>query len=169
MVWAVSTDNNNGTASSSLLQLNSLIKKSLFGGQTPQVSSLSQCVWGDCDADCPAGTTPATTGKGKSASNVAIYTGCPSKQERKYCCPTDDVPTCHWVSFIPKDNMHKWTVLTLLQTGSAPLCVSHSCADDEVQVATDQSAGGHSCWFNHKSLCCSATSSDAAVGKCGKL
>ena len=169
MVWAVSTDNNNGTASSSLLQLNSLIKKSLFGGQTPQVSSLSQCVWGDCDADCPAGTTPATTGKGKSASNVAIYTGCPSKQERKYCCPTDDVPTCHWVSFIPKDNMHKWIVLTLLQTGSAPLCVSHSCADDEVQVATDQSAGGHSCWFNHKSLCCSATSSDAAVGKCGKL
>ncbi|RAK95648.1 glycoside hydrolase family 18 protein [Aspergillus ibericus CBS 121593] len=100
MVWAVSTDNGNGTSSSSLLEMNSLIKKSLFGGQTPQVSSLSQCIWGDCDADCPAGTTPATTGKGKSASNVAIYTGCPSKQERKYCCPTDNVPTCHWLLYV---------------------------------------------------------------------
>ncbi|KAJ6086050.1 glycoside hydrolase family 18 protein [Penicillium sp. IBT 16267x] len=96
MVWAVSTDDSNGTASQELLQLNSVIKKSLFGGETPQVSSLSQCVWGGCDEDCPSGTTPATTGKGKSASNVAIYSGCASGKKRNYCCPTDDVPTCHW-------------------------------------------------------------------------
>ncbi|RAH52514.1 glycoside hydrolase [Aspergillus piperis CBS 112811] len=96
MVWAVSTDTNNGSVSQELLEMNSLIKKSLFGGQTPQVSSLSQCVWGGCDEDCPSGTTPATNGKGKSASNMAIYSGCFNGQKRNYCCPTDNVPTCHW-------------------------------------------------------------------------
>ncbi|GKZ71780.1 hypothetical protein AnigIFM50267_007822 [Aspergillus niger] len=62
-------------ASQELLEMNGRIKKSLFGGQTPQVSSLSQYVWGGCDEDCPSGTTPATNRKGKSASNVAIYSG----------------------------------------------------------------------------------------------
>ncbi|KAJ5958894.1 glycoside hydrolase family 18 protein [Penicillium vulpinum] len=147
MVWAVSTDDNTGAASQNLMELNSVISKSLFWGETPKVSPLSQFIWGGCDEDCPSGTTPAATGKGKSASNVAIYSGCASGKKRNYCCPTDDVPTCHW-------------------QGSAPLCRSHSCASDEAQIATDQSAGGHGCWFNHKSLCCSTSSSDAAVGQC---
>ncbi|GLA19256.1 hypothetical protein AnigIFM62618_006925 [Aspergillus niger] len=85
-------------ASQELLEMNGLIKKSLFGGQTPQVSSLSQYVWGGCDEDCPSGTTHATNRKGKSASNVAIYSGCFNGQKRNYCCPTDDVPTCQWFS-----------------------------------------------------------------------
>ncbi|GKZ86573.1 hypothetical protein AnigIFM56816_001984 [Aspergillus niger] len=85
-------------ASQELLEMNGLIKKSLFGGQTPQVSSLSQYVWGGCDEDCPSGTTHATNRKGKSASNVAIYSGCFNGQKRNYFCPTDDVPTCHWFS-----------------------------------------------------------------------
>lgn len=99
MVWAVSAYTNNGSASQELLEMNGLIKKSLFGGQTPQVSSLSQYVWGGCDEDCPSGTTHATNRKGKSASNVAIYSGCFNGQKRNYCCPTDDVPTCQWVRY----------------------------------------------------------------------
>ncbi|PYH28143.1 uncharacterized protein BO87DRAFT_453714 [Aspergillus neoniger CBS 115656] len=34
--------------------------------------------------------------KGKSASNVVIYSGCFNGQKRNYCCPTDHVPNCHW-------------------------------------------------------------------------
>lgn len=97
MVWAVSTDDGNGTASGLLQKTSGVAPRALFGSQPPQVETISQCVWGDCNADCPAGTTPAATGSGKSQSNVAIYNGCPSGQSRNYCCPSNDVPTCHWV------------------------------------------------------------------------
>lgn len=100
MVWAVSTDSDNATAASALASLNGLSqKKSLFGGSTPQEETLSQCVWGECANDpvCKVGVA-AQTGNGKSASNAAIYSGCPAGQKRNYCCPADDRPTCQWVS-----------------------------------------------------------------------
>jgi chitinase len=102
VVWAVSGDDSNATSSSEIGNLNGyLSKKSIWGGSTPQQDSISQCVWGDCapngKATCPGNLSPAVTGKGKGASNAAIYTGCPSGQSRNYCCPSDDVPTCKWV------------------------------------------------------------------------
>ncbi|KAG4435727.1 hypothetical protein IFR05_008777 [Cadophora sp. M221] len=148
MVWAASTDSGNATASSSLQSLNGLQKKSLFGGgSTPVEEPLSQCVWGDCNGNCPKGSTPVKTGTGKSASNSAIYSGCPSGKSRYYCCPGNNAPTCSW-------------------KGTAPFCRNPNCDKNEVQIATDQNGGGHGCWFNHKSLCCTSTVEDAAAGQC---
>lgn len=102
MIWAVSGDDANATSSQALGDTTGLLqKKSIWGGSTPQVESISECVWGDCAAPdkvtCPANLAAATNGKGKSSSNAAIYSGCPKGQVRNYCCPKDDVPVCHWV------------------------------------------------------------------------
>ncbi|EPE06529.1 chitinase class V [Ophiostoma piceae UAMH 11346] len=153
MVWAVSTDSSKGVSARALGDVNKsfVVGKSLFGGSLADSSkdSLSQCYWGECSKNptCSKGGVAAQTGTGKKASNAAIYSGCPDGQMRNYCCPSDDTPTCKW-------------------QGTAPLCRKSKCPDDTVQVATDQSGSGKECWFNHKSLCCTATKSTAAVGQC---
>ena len=152
MVWAVSTDSK-GTSARALGDIqNSFVQgKSLFAGSTTDTSkeSLSECYWGECSSNptCSKGGVAAQTGSGKQSSNAAIYSGCPDGQRRNYCCPSYDAPTCSW-------------------QGTAPLCRKSKCPAGTVVVATDQSGDGKECWFNHKSLCCTATEAVAAVGQC---
>lgn len=93
-------------------------------------------------------TGPLTVNSdGKNKGDVGIYTSCDPGQTRPYCCPKgQDMPTCQW-------------------RGTAPFCKG-KCLDGEVQVASDTSATGHDCWTGHKTLCCTHTSSDAAIGQC---
>lgn len=143
LVWASSLDDSSGSAASTFGGVTGLSIKSLAVGST-EVSSLSSCVWGECNADCPASTSPATYGSG--TTNAGIFLGCDTGS-RKYCCPTDDVPTCTW-------------------RGTAPFC-NGKCHDGEVEVASDLSGTGDECWTGHKVLCCTSTDSDAAAGDCG--
>lgn len=169
MVWAISTDSTNATAAAALASLNGLgVSKALFGGSTPEPPTLSQCIWGDCAEEpvCTVGVA-AQTGNGKSASNAAIYSGCPDGQKRNYCCPSDNAPTCQWVSSL-YELPDKPRLTVQFKVGTAPFCTHGNCPSNMVQIATDNSGGGHSCWFHHKSLCCTPGTADAAAGQCGE-
>ncbi|KAF2996314.1 hypothetical protein E8E14_001197 [Neopestalotiopsis sp. 37M] len=144
LVWASSLDDSSGSAASIFGGVTGVTEKRLAVGDT-SISSLSSCVWGECNADCPAGTSPAQSGSGKSKSNTGIFTGCDSGS-RNYCCPSNDVPSCTW-------------------RGGAPFC-NGKCHDGEVEVASDLSGTGSECWTGHKVLCCQQTASDAAAGSC---
>jgi chitinase len=192
MVWAVSNDDGNWTASQALVSSTSLglsEKLSIFGGPSPKVTdTISSCLWGNCGEPCSSinsGLSAATSGygslsltpsltpanihsSGQNKGSVGIYSACPDGQTRPYCCPQNDVPTCTW-------------------RGRAPFCGSSGkCEPLEVEVASDISAGGAGetyltpnfwtlsdirteCWTSHKVLCCTKTQSDAQAGQCGKL
>lgn len=94
LVWTASLDDTSGSAASTLGSVTGLTVEKLSSGST-SVDSLSSCAWGECNKNCPAGTTPATTRSGKSKSNTGIYSGCDTGS-RYYCCPSDDVPSCTW-------------------------------------------------------------------------
>jgi chitinase len=148
MVWAVSNDDGNWTASQALGSSTSLglsNKLSIFGGPSPKVTdTISSCLWGNCGEPCSSinsGLSAATSGygclsltpsltpanihsSGQNKGSVGIYSACPDGQTRPYCCPQNDVPTCTW-------------------RGKAPFCGSSGkCEDLEVEVASDISAGG---------------------------
>ena len=146
MVWASSLDDGNGSVAAALSAVTGRQTVALEARSTLQ-DSISTCVWGECNADCPSGSSPAQGG-GKQAKkgNTGIYSGCPSDQTRKYCCPSNNMPTCQW-------------------RGTAPFC-NGKCDSGEVQVASDLDAGGHECWTGHKVLCCVSTSADQAAGVC---
>ena len=59
-----------------------------MGLQTGQ-DSIAQCIWGECGADCPAGTTPAQRSDGHDRGNVGLWNGCAlrglSSKQRNYC------------------------------------------------------------------------------------
>ena len=147
MVWASSTDDGSYTAAQALSQNTGLSKKSLFGGGgNPKPDPITACTWGECGKDCPAGSSAAQRSDGKNKGNAGIYAFCPEGQSRNYCCPSNDVPTCQW-------------------RGRAPFCHGE-CEDGEIEVASDTSATGSSCWTGHKVLCCQKKASDAAIGQC---
>ncbi|MCJ1228651.1 hypothetical protein MMC12_005312 [Toensbergia leucococca] len=91
-VWAASTDDLKGTAAADLSASTGRQELSLVGLQTGQ-DSIAQCIWGECGADCPAGTTPAQRSDGHDRGNVGLWNGCAlrglSSKQRNYCCPTN--------------------------------------------------------------------------------
>ncbi|KAJ5951267.1 uncharacterized protein N7479_009680 [Penicillium vulpinum] len=148
MVWAVSTDDSEGTASAALSKLTgrstiALSAKSL-ASTTDQVQS---CQLGECGKSCPNGLSPAQRSDGKNRGNTGTNTGCPKGESRLYCCPTDNMPTCEW-------------------RGGAPFC-NGKCHKGEVEVSSSISGTGKSCWTGHKVLCCTQTAANKAVSECG--
>ena len=88
MIWAVSTDDAQGTAANALSAntgRKALSQLSVVKSQ----DSLSSCVWGECGKDCPAGTAAAQRGDGGGSGNAAIYNDCDHSSPRSFCCPTD--------------------------------------------------------------------------------
>ncbi|ESK89422.1 class v [Moniliophthora roreri MCA 2997] len=145
MVWAVSTDDRQGTAARAL---NAATGRTEFIPRQLAVvpSAVGQCIWGECGKDCPSGLRAAQRSDGKNRGNAGIYTGCSGGQTRNYCCPSNNVPTCEW-------------------RGTAPFCKG-KCHDGEVEVSSDTSATGSSCWTGHKVLCCQETTTDSGIGSC---
>ncbi|KAK7958032.1 glycoside hydrolase family 18 protein [Apiospora saccharicola] len=146
MIWAVSTDDSLGTAASALSKTTGRIALSLKATDKSQ-DSLTQCSWGACakkgQTKCDANSSPAQFASGKGKGNVGFYNDCPDDEERPYCCPKNDVPTCQW-------------------RGHGINCSNEQCEDGEVEVTTNVGA----CFAGHTRLCCSRTSSDAAIGTC---
>lgn len=61
MVWAVSTDNSKLEMSKSLgtsMDRNTL--SVLWKAPEVPPATITQCIWGDCDEECPDGTGPAS-------------------------------------------------------------------------------------------------------------
>lgn len=56
MVWASSLDSNNGTAAGALSASTGLQIKALSDSSVLE-DSISSCVWGECNSDCPASTS----------------------------------------------------------------------------------------------------------------
>ncbi|QIW94573.1 hypothetical protein AMS68_000091 [Peltaster fructicola] len=155
MVWAASTDDGSGTAiqalagaigrDSSNLKISDLASRSK--------SNIGQCVWGDCNAACPSGYSPATGSYGKVAGYAGIFNGCPSGVSRYYCCPTGSkAPVCTW-------------------RGSPKFCgllSKNRCSDKEVEVSstTVNPKDGTSCWTGHMSLCCEKDAADSDISDC---
>lgn len=151
MVWAASTDNRHGNAIRALSNVNGCIQSLLQGESLDQPSGLTQCVWGECavsgKTSCPAGQAPAQRSDHPGKRNVGIFTGCPKGQERPFCCPEDDVPSCQRV-------------------GTAPSCAHADCKQGQVAVASSCNGVGKTCSSGHKNLCCSMSKSDIDYGLC---
>lgn len=146
MVWAVSTDDAQGSAAAALSASTGRQALNLANLQTSP-DAVTQCIWGECGQDCPSGTTPAQRSDGSNRGNVGLWNGCAfHNQQRNYCCPPNSVPTCQW-------------------RGTAPFC-NGKCHDGEVEVTTDNAGTGASCATGHKALCCSSTASDSAIAQC---
>ncbi|KAK3691994.1 hypothetical protein B0T22DRAFT_474971 [Podospora appendiculata] len=149
MIWAASTDGPSGEAN---VALNSAAGRPALLQALRQAAPkkpIGQCVWGECDRDCPFGFSAAKGSGGKTSGYTGIFNGC-NGQSRYYCCPTGTDPQCEW-------------------KGSPPLCGATSggrCSSDQVEVTTDTSGGGHTCWTGHKSPCCSHSTGNEDVGKC---
>lgn len=168
MVWAASTDDENGSAIATLSGVNGRSKLSM-AAVSHKSDPLTQCVWGACGkggAKCDDGLSPAQRSDGGGGKgNAGIYTGCPKGEQRNFCCPTNHLPTCQW-------------------RGTASICAHAGCKDNEVGVASgkllstgidtetiinlmiDKCGTGKCCDFNHKNLCCTRTDSDFAEGQC---
>ncbi|KAI3319646.1 glycoside hydrolase [Xylariaceae sp. AK1471] len=146
MVWAASTDDSIGTAASALSKTTGRIALSLKATDK-SADIFSQCIWGACaksgQTKCDGGLSAAQYASGKGKGNAGFYNDCPSGQERPYCCPKNDVPTCQW-------------------RGHGINCSNEKCEEGEVEITTN--VGG--CFAGHTRLCCSRTSSDSAIGTC---
>lgn len=144
MVWAATTDSNEGSAARTLSSVNG--RSDVPFKQTALTpDTLTQCIWGECakegETTCPVGQSPAQRSDHPSKGNVGIWTGCPKGQQRPFCCPKDNVPKCQWV-------------------GTAPWCAHNSCSKSQVAIASSVSGVGSTCTTNHKNLCCDITESD---------
>ncbi|KAI5919754.1 glycoside hydrolase [Camillea tinctor] len=146
MVWASSTDDSLGTAAEALSATTGKIALSLKATDK-SADTFSQCAWGQCapkgKTTCPAQLSAAQFASGKGKGNIGFYNDCKKGEERAYCCPKDDVPTCQW-------------------RGHGINCSNEKCTEGEVEVTTN--VGG--CFVGHTRLCCSRTSSDSAIGTC---
>ncbi|KZZ87786.1 Glycoside hydrolase, subgroup, catalytic core [Moelleriella libera RCEF 2490] len=144
MVWAASTDDDDGTAIRALSKAagrNDIVAKHVAAARS---NDASKCVWGECGASCPAGLVPVASGKGNK-DVLGIELGC-NKSSRPFCCPAKDAPTCKW-------------------KGSNGLCGNTKggrCSGNEVEIA----AKTDGCFTGHKSLCCSKTSTDDNFSAC---
>lgn len=144
MVWAVSLDDDRGSAAVALSKSTGAQFKSLLSTARPD--PITSCQLGECGKSCPAGLSPAQRSDGKNRGNTGTNTGCSGDASRLYCCPSNDMPTCLW-------------------RGTAPFC-NGKCHDGEVEVTSSTSGDGATCWTGHKVLCCTKIASDAAVSQC---
>ncbi|GAO19284.1 hypothetical protein UVI_02063400 [Ustilaginoidea virens] len=144
MVWAASTDDEDGTAIQALSKAAGRADFALNIKAAAKSNDASKCVWGECGATCPSGLVPVASGKGNK-NVLGIELGC-NKSSRPFCCPAKDAPICTW-------------------KGSNGLCGATSggrCSGNEIEIA----AKTDGCVTGHKSLCCSKTSTDANFGAC---
>ena len=131
-VWAVDLDDKNGTYSGLLSNSTGQSARSLNSTQ-PSPTNLDQCYTTACGASCMPGTsTVQTMAGGRSGSGFG--SACAAGSVKRYCCPTNNMPTCRWA-------------------GAGPIC-SGQCSNTEVALTTD--TGG--CWVGQKTLCCSPSS-----------
>ncbi|ODM15752.1 hypothetical protein SI65_08986 [Aspergillus cristatus] len=146
MVWATSQDDSKGTASAALSKLTGRSALALSARSTSTTDQVQSCRLGECGKKCPSGLKPAQRSDGKNKGNTGTNTGCPDGENRLYCCPPDNMPTCRW-------------------RGTAPFCKG-KCHDGEVEVSSSMSGTGASCWTGHKVLCCEQTAANKAVSEC---
>ncbi|KAL4904228.1 hypothetical protein BDW74DRAFT_185842 [Aspergillus multicolor] len=144
MVWAASTDDHKGTAIRALVKAAGRTDLTVPVLAAHANNDPSQCVWGECSADCPSGLIPVE----ESSSNknpLGIELGC-NQGTRYFCCPSKSPPTCKW-------------------KGSPKFCgllAKNRCNDEEIEV----SASTDGCWTGHKSLCCTKTESTDVLDAC---
>jgi len=144
MVWAASTDDYQGTAIRALAKAAGKTDLSVTALAVTAKNDPSQCVWGECGANCPSGLIPVSESSGNK-NPLGIELGC-SEGKRNFCCPSKNPPTCKW-------------------KGSPKFCgmlPSNQCGDDEIEV----SASTDGCWTGHKSLCCTKTASTDVLDAC---
>ncbi|KAJ1323422.1 chitinase [Microdochium nivale] len=104
----------------------------------------SQCVWGECGANCPSGLVPVEESSGNK-NPLGIELGC-NQGKRNFCCPAKNPPTCTW-------------------KGSPKFCgllEKNRCTDKEIEVSVSTDG----CWTGHKSLCCTKTDSTNILDAC---
>ena len=145
MVWASSLDDASGTAADDLSGSTGQILLSR-SAKTLAPDSISSCQLGECGQSCPAGLSAAQRSDGKNRGNTGTNTGCTDGKTRLFCCPSNNMPTCTW-------------------RGTPTFCKG-KCKSGEVEVTSSTSGTGATCWSGHKVLCCTSTSSDAAIGQC---
>ncbi|RYP37882.1 hypothetical protein DL767_002754 [Monosporascus sp. MG133] len=144
MVWAASTDDHKGTAIRALAKAAGRTDLSVSVLAAKANNDPSQCVWGECGADCPSGLIPVEESSSNS-NPLGIELGC-NQGSRYFCCPSKSPPTCTW-------------------KGSPKFCgllPRNRCSDDEIEV----SASTEGCWTGHKSLCCTKTESTDVLDAC---
>lgn len=144
MVWAASTDDNQGTAIRALAKAGGREDLSVALNARAVKTDPSKCVWGECGASCPSGLVPVES-SGSNASPLGIESGC-NEGKRNLCCPAKNPPTCKW-------------------KGSPKFCgllSKNRCSEKEIEVA----ASTDGCWTGHKSLCCSKTDSTSNLDEC---
>ncbi|KAL5363196.1 putative class V chitinase [Aspergillus floccosus] len=147
MVWAVSTDDAEGTASAALGKLTGRSVLALSQKSRSSSNQVQSCRIGECGKSCPNGLSPAQRSDGKNKGNTGTNTGCSGGESRLYCCPPDNMPTCQW-------------------RGGAPFC-NGKCHSGEVEVSSSLSGTGSTCWTGHKVLCCTQNAANEAVSECG--
>lgn len=140
MVWAASLDDPQGSAAAALSGVTGLQKIHVNLAVAPSDPRQS-CVWSNCGASCPAGYSPAAMSGG---GLTMIDRRCSSGQLRSFCCPNNDIPTCHWGN-----------------AGFGPICAT-GCTNNYIDVAHSSS----NCWMGSQSLCCAPTKSDILIGQC---
>ena len=145
MIWAVSLDDNKGSAADALSK--STGRKALAASpkRSDPFKASGPCFITECfeKPTCPSGYGAVQQINGNK-QDVNIDHGCAKKEKRTYCCPSDDMPTCQW-------------------RGSAPACdVGGGCKSDESALTYD--TGG--CSTGHKKLCCKNNGADVSLSQC---
>lgn len=146
MVWAASLDTSTGTLAASLHGSGSNSSGSSVGssssgpgsgnlliGLTSTVSSpLQFCQWTNCAyfPTCPSGSSAAQV-DGSAAWSV---TSCPKFTSRAYCCPTNNMPVCHWTNGGPSAHIGNE-----LASGGLTFSCTNVCPETYVSVSTTSS------------------------------
>jgi len=166
MVWAVSTDDERGSAATAL-------RTATYGGGLNMVSrplalnnlasiSTGRCTWTGCGTPCPSGyraTVQVPDGCPQGSSDI----GAPNR--RTFCCPSNNVPRCQanvvWGHDPTKDE--------------PMICNPQECPRGMTLLTTTQTFSWlrYSCHTGHINVCCEnvpvlGVADDCAWTECGQ-
>lgn len=144
-MWAASLDNKDASAAKALSKVTGRQVKAL-ADRSPPFKAAGPCYVTECfkKPTCPSGYGAVQQTNGNKG-DVDIGHGCGKGQKRTFCCPSSDMPTCHW-------------------KGSAPACnIKNGCDSGELTLTSDTGGG---CTSGHKNLCCKTNQSDKYKDQC---
>ena len=145
MVWEMSLDDSEGTASNALAGATSgtTFNVRLNLTQNPiEMCTLTACQRAS-DPECPVGQTSLlkTYGSCGAVSNQPSTPGTNNALLRRhFCCPSKNVPTCEFEAPEPSAG-----------------CSTPACPSDTVQALTASNHGTTNCPFTPQNFCCKAS------------